>query len=254
MTDPPGPRIDLNADVGESYGTWTLGDDEGLLAVISSANVACGAHAGDASTMRRCCELAVQHGVRVGAQVGYRDLAGFGRRFVDVVPDTLRDDVVVQIGALQAAARVAGTQVAYVKPHGALYHAAGHHREQATAIVAAVASYDPTLAVVGPPGSVLLVLAERAGLATQVEAFADRGYLGDGTLAPRGTPGALLTDPDAVAARAVCLVREHHVRALDASLVPLRPDTLCLHGDTPGAAALAGRVRAALESAGVTIG
>ncbi len=245
--------IDLNADVGESYGRWTLGDDEGLLPLVTSANVACGAHAGDGSTMRRCCELAVQHGVRVGAQVGYRDLAGFGRRFLDIDPSELADDVVVQIGALDAAARVAGTRVAYVKPHGALYHAVVRHERQAAAVVAAVRAYDRALPVLGLPASRLLVLAGEAGLATEHEAFPDRGYLPDGTLAARGTTGALLVDPAEIAHRAVRLAVAHEVVAVDGTLLTITAASLCLHGDSPGAAASAGAVRAALRAAGVRL-
>ncbi len=245
--------VDLNADVGESYGRWSLGDDEALLAVVTSANVACGAHAGDATTMRRSCELAVQHVVRVGAQVGYRDLAGFGRRFVDIDPDELADDVVVQIGALEAAARVAGTRVSYVKPHGALYHAVVTHEAQAAAVVAAVRAYDPGLVVVGLPGSALLELVGRGGLAVVREGFADRAYTGSGTLVDRRLAGAVLHDPEAIAGRAVRMVREGVVEAVDGALVELAVDTVCLHGDTPGAVQIARAVRAALEAAGIAV-
>lgn len=247
-------RVDLNADVGESYGRWVLGEDAALMTVVTSANVACGAHAGDATTMRVSCELAARHGVRVGAQVGYRDLAGFGRRFVDVDPGELADDVVVQIGALEAAARVAGTQVTYVKPHGALYHAVVRHEEQAVAVVRAVRSYDPRLPVLGLTGSVLFRAAAAAGLATLAEGFADRGYLPNGALVPRGAPGALLHDPVEVAARAVRMVVDREVVTVDGTVLPVRIGSLCLHGDTPGAAGLAGAVREALTAAGVTLG
>jgi len=245
--------IDLNADLGESFGAWRLGDDEGMLALVTSANVACGFHAGDPSTLRRTCALAADHGVSVGAQVGYRDLAGFGRRFVDVAAEDLTADVLYQIGALEAMCRVAGTRVAYVKPHGALYTATVHHEAQAAAVVAAVSAYDRSLPVLGLPGSALLRLAGQAGLRAVPEAFADRGYAADGTLVPRGTPGAVITAADAVAERVVRLVRDAVVRAVDGSDVQVRAESVCLHGDTPGAVGLARAVRTALAQAGVEI-
>ena len=170
------PVIDLNSDVGESFGRWTLGDDAALMPLITSANVACGFHAGDPRTLRDTCSAAAEHGVTVGAQVGYRDLAGFGRRFIDVEPSDLVADVVYQIGALQALAAASGTTVRYVKPHGALYNAIVHHRDQAAAVVEAVRVVDPDLALVGLPGSAVLELAAAAGLRTVREAFADRAY------------------------------------------------------------------------------
>ncbi len=248
-----GARIDLNADVGESFGAWRLGDDEGMLALVTSANVACGFHAGDPTTLRRTCALAAERGVSVGAQVGYRDLAGFGRRFVDVAPEDLAADVLYQIGALEAMCRVAGTRVAYVKPHGALYNATMHHEVQAAAVVAAVTAYDPSLPVLGLPGSALLRLAGEAGLRTVAEAFADRGYAADGNLVPRGHPGALVTDADVVAARVLRLVREGVVAAVDGSEVAVPAESVCLHGETPGAVDLARAVRAALDGAGVEV-
>ena len=177
-------RIDLNSDVGESFGRWQLGDDAALLGVVTSANVACGFHAGDASTLRRTCALAAERGVVVGAQVGYHDLAGFGRRFIDMDPVELTDDVLYQIGALEALARAAGVTVRYVKPHGALYNAVVEHEDQARAVVDAVRTYDPALPVLGLPGSVLLATAERAGLRTVREAFADRAYTAAGDAGP----------------------------------------------------------------------
>ncbi len=245
--------VDLNADVGEGFGRWVLGDDEAVLALVSSANVACGFHAGDPVTLRRCCELAAARGVAVGAQVGYRDLAGFGRRFLDVEPAELTAEVVYQVGALEALARVSGTRVAYVKPHGALYNATVAHREQARAVVEAVAAYDPSLPLLGLPGSVLLAEAEQAGLRTVPEAFGDRGYTSEGTLVPRAHAGAVLVDPDEVAARVLRLVRDHEVVAVDGSVVAVEAESVCLHGDTPGAVAMARAVRAALEGAGVAV-
>jgi UPF0271 protein len=245
--------IDLNSDVGESFGRWQLGDDDAVLALVTSANVACGFHAGDPSTLRRCCEVAARHGVTVGAQVGSRDLAGFGRRFLDAHPTELADDVTYQIGALSAMARAAGTTVAYVKPHGALYNAVVHHESQAQAVVDAVRAYDPELLLLGLPGSELLVRAEAAGLRTVREAFADRGYTPEGTLVPRSEPGALLEDPEEVAHRVVRLVTEGVVVAVDGTEVSIQAESVCLHGDTPGAVAMAERVRDRLAEAGVTM-
>ena len=196
--------IDLNSDLGEGFGVWRLGDDTALLDVVTSANVACGFHAGDPSTMRRVCREAAERGVAVGAQVSYRDLAGFGRRFIDVDPLELADEVLYQVGALDACARAAGTAVTYVKPHGALYNAAVHHEAQARAVVDGVRAFGG-LPVLGLPGSRLLAAAEAAGLRAVPEAFADRGYTPEGTLVPRKDPGALLTDTAAVVDRALRL-------------------------------------------------
>lgn len=245
--------VDLNSDVGESFGRWSLGDDDALLALVTSANVACGFHAGDATTLRRTCLTAAARGVTVGAQVGYRDLAGFGRRFVDYDPGELTDDVVYQIGALQALAAVAGTRVRYVKPHGALYNAAVHHVAQARAVVDAVRAVDASLPVLGLPGSELLRAAEAAGLPTVREAFADRAYTPDGTLVSRREAGAVLHDPVAVAARVVRLVTTGRVVAVDGSEVAVAADSVCVHGDSPDAVAMARAVRGALTAAGVEI-
>jgi len=245
--------IDLNSDVGESFGRWTLGDDAAMLTAVTSANVACGFHAGDPTTLRRTCLDAAAAGVVVGAQVGYRDLAGFGRRFIDMDPVELADDIVYQIGALQALAAVAGSRVSYVKPHGALYNTAVHHEVQARAVVDAVRSVDPNLPVLGLPGSRLLALAEAAGLRAVTEAFADRGYTPAGTLVPRSQPGALLHDPAQVAARMVRLVTDGKITAIDGSDIAVRAESLCVHGDSPGAVQMAGAVRDALEQAGVTV-
>jgi UPF0271 protein len=246
-------RIDLNADLGEGFGPWTLGDDEALLGLVTSANVACGFHAGDPSGLRRVCELAAERGVAIGAQVGYRDLAGFGRRFIDVAPDELTNDVLYQIGALEAFARVAGTRVRYVKPHGALYNAIVHHEDQAAAVVEAVRRYDPSLPVLGLPGSRFLALAAEAGLRTVAEAFADRAYTPEGTLVSRREEGAVLHDAEAVAARSVRMATAGVVEAVDGSVVPVEPASLCVHGDSPGAVDMASRVKEALEQAGVRL-
>ena len=245
--------LDLNSDLGESFGRWVLGDDAAMLALVTSANVACGFHAGDPTTLRRTCRLAADAGVVVGAQVGYRDLAGFGRRFIDVAPNELADDVVYQIGALDGMCRVAGTSVRYVKPHGALYNTIVHHGAQAAAVVAAVRDYSPELPVLGLPGSAFLREAQRAGLRTVQEFFVDRGYTPEGTLVPRAEPDALLHDPDEVTARVLRLVTDGIVVAVDGSEVAVQAASACVHGDSPGAVEMARAVRAGLEKAGVTV-
>lgn len=245
--------VDLNADLGEGFGVWTLGDDAALLDVVTSANVACGFHAGDPTIMRRVCRQAVDRGVVIGAQVGYRDLAGFGRRALDVDPDDLVNDVLYQLGALDAFARVAGDRVRYVKPHGALYNAAADAPGPAAAVVEAVRRYDPTLPVVGLAGSELVRQAGRAGLAAVPEAFADRAYTADGRLVPRRLPGAVLDDPAMATAHCVRLVTEGTVAAVDGSAVAVDARSVCVHGDTPGAVALAVKVRRALLEAGVAV-
>jgi UPF0271 protein len=233
--------IDLNADLGEGFGVWTLGDDAGLLDVVTSANIACGFHAGDPLTMRRVCAEAVTRGVRIGAQVGYRDLAGFGRRAMDIASDDLQADIIYQLAALDGFARVAGDRVRYVKPHGALYNTAMVDERQAAAIADAVAAYSPDLPVLGLPGSALERAAAQVSVEFVAEAFADRAYTDTGQLVPRTQPGAVLTDPTSVVAHALALVDAGSARSL------------CLHGDTPGAVELARTVRRALADAGVDV-
>ncbi|WP_069386838.1 LamB/YcsF family protein [Cellulosimicrobium cellulans] len=245
--------IDLNADLGEGFGRWTLADDESLLGLVTSANVACGFHAGDSTTMRTVVRDAVAGGVRVGAHVSYRDLAGFGRRFVDVPPTELADDVVYQVAALDGFARLAGGRVRYVKPHGALYNAVVHHEGQARAVVDAVRAYDPSLALVGLPGSAVLRIAEEAGLPTVREAFADRGYLPTGELVPRGRPGAVVHDAAEAAARVVELVTSGVVVAVDGTRVRVDAESVCVHSDTPGAVSLLTAVRRVLEERGIEV-
>ncbi|WP_373681223.1 LamB/YcsF family protein [Georgenia satyanarayanai] len=230
-----------------------MGDDAAILRVVTSANVACGFHAGDPRTARRTCALAAEADVAVGAHVSYRDLAGFGRRFLDVDPAELVDEVVYQVGALQALAAAAGTEVRYVKPHGALYNTIVHHRAQARAVATAVRTVDPGLPVLVLPGSVIEEEARAAGLRPVVEAFADRAYLPDGTLVPRSQAGAVVTDPQEVAGRVVRMATEGTVTAVDGTTVAVRPESVCVHGDTPGAVALATAVRAALDAAGVPV-
>ena len=243
--------IDLNADLGESYGIWTMGDDAAMLDLVTSANIACGFHGGDPSTLRRVCHAAADRGVSIGAQVSYPDLMGFGRRFIDIDPVELRDAVLYQLGALDGFAQVAGAGVKYVKPHGALYHACVSHHEQAEAVVAAAHEFDPSMAVLGPPDSPLLAAADEMGMEAVPEAFADRAYLPDGRLVARAEPGSVLTDPAVVAARAVALATERTVTAVDGSVVRVHARSICIHGDTPGSVALARAVRAGLEVADV---
>ncbi|HEV2089182.1 MAG TPA: 5-oxoprolinase subunit PxpA [Cryptosporangiaceae bacterium] len=245
--------LDLNADLGEGFGRWTLTDDEALLAVVTSANVACGFHAGDPSTMRRVCAAAVTAGVAIGAQVGYRDLAGFGRRDIAYRADELAADVLYQLAALDGIARSHGGRVTYLKPHGALYHRTAVDPAQAGAVVEAVGVYDPSLPVLTLSGSVLAELARAAGLTVVEEVFADRGYLADGRLTSRGEPGAVVTDPAAVAARVVRLAADGVIDAVDGTLLPVSARSVCVHGDSPSAVEVARAVRAALEAEGVTV-
>ena len=245
--------MDLNADLGEGFGRWSLGDDEALLDVVTSANVACGFHAGDPATMRRTCELAAVRGVAVGAHVGYRDLAGFGRRFLDVDPETLTAEVLYQLGGLDACARAAGTRISYVKPHGALYNALVRHEAQADAVVDAVRAYDPALPVLGLPGAVWLKRAQVAGLPVRFEAFADRAYTSTGSLVPRGTPGAVLRNPADIARRCVTLATEGWLTSIDGHRVRAKVDSICVHGDTPDAVSIARAVREALTGVGVKL-
>ena len=247
------PTIDLNSDLGEGFGIWSLGDDEALLDVVTSANVACGFHAGDPNILRRVCDWAAARDVAIGAQVSYRDLAGFGRRSIDMDPESLTNDVLYQIGALDGFARVAGSKVRYVKPHGALYNRVVSDQRQAAAIVAAVAAYDATLPMLGLPGSALLRLAEEAGLTTIPEAFADRGYTAQATLVPRTEPGALLHDPEEVSARMVEMVTTGRLHSVDGEEIAVSARSICVHGDTPGAVAMAVALRRALIEAGVEI-
>ena len=254
MSEPPSsPVVDLNSDLGEGFGIWKLGDDEALLDIVTSANVACGFHAGDPNILRRVCDAAVSRGVSIGAQVSYRDLAGFGRRSIDVDAATLTNDVIYQIGALDGFARVAGSRVRYVKPHGALYNRTVHDEQQAAAVVAALVAYDPTLPLLGLPGSELLRHAEQAGLHTVTEAFADRGYTAQATLVPRSQPSALLHDPAEVAQRMVHMLITGRLQSVDGTEVAVSARSICVHGDSPGAVAMAVAVRKAMAEAGVEI-
>jgi UPF0271 protein len=246
-------RLDLNADVGESFGAYKLGQDASLMRVITSANVACGFHAGDPGVMRETVILARQHDVAVGVHPGFPDLAGFGRREIRATAREVEDLVVYQIGALAAVAATQGLRLQHVKPHGALYNMAVRDSTLADAIARAAVAVDPTLILYGLPGSELIAAGQRAGLRTAREAFADRAYQADGTLAPRHLPGAVIEDPDTVVRRAVAIACERAVTAIDGSRITLEIETICVHGDTPGAALLASRVRDALIDAGVMI-
>jgi UPF0271 protein len=248
-----GASLDLNSDLGEGYGHWTLGDDDALLEVVTSANVACGFHAGDPATIDRTVRSAVERGVAIGAQVSYPDLVGFGRREMDVPPDDLTADVLYQLGALEAFAKAAGSRVRYVKPHGALYHRIAGDPVQAAAVVEAIRRYDPTLPLLTLPGSAAMKAAGEAGIAAVGEGFADRAYTAEGHLRSRREPGAVLHDPDQVAARAVRMATDGRVETVDGGEVAVEIRSLCIHGDTPGAIALAKAVRAALDRAGVRL-
>jgi len=245
--------IDLNADLGEGFGVWRLGDDDAMLGIVTSANIACGFHAGDPAGLLSVCRLAAERGVRIGAQVSYRDLAGFGRRFIDVAAEDLHADVVYQIGALHGLARVAGTSVSYVKPHGALYNTIVTNREQAAAVAEAVSAVDVGLPVLGLAGSVFFDEAQRRGLRTVPEAFADRAYRPDGQLVSRREPGAVLHDAAAIAERVLTMVTGRSVTAVDGSAVALQVESVCVHGDSPGAVQIASAVSDRLKADGIDL-
>lgn len=242
--------IDLNADLGESVGGRSLGDDEAILSHVSSANIACGFHAGDPAGILRTCRLAADRAVTIGAHPGYHDLAGFGRRFIEYDPTELEAEIIYQVGALRALAARAGTEVRYIKPHGALYNALAHHEGQAGAVVGAAAATELPLMV--QAGSLAASLAQEAGIVTISEAFADRGYRADGTLVPRSMPGAVL-GPEAAVAQAIRIATAGTVVTESGVEIAVAADSLCLHGDSPGAVMLAGAIRVALAAAGVTV-
>lgn len=245
--------MDLNSDLGESFGAWPMGDDTAMLDIVTSANVACGFHAGDPAGILDTLRRAAANGVSIGAHVAYPDLAGFGRRNMDVASRELRADIIYQIGALQALAKVAGTQVRYVKPHGALYNTIAQDERQATDVIEAIRSLDDSLALVVLAGSPLAGWAKAAGLRVVAEAFADRGYTPQGTLVSRREPGAVLHDPAVVAARMLRLVQEGVVEAVDGSLARIEADSICVHGDSPDAVGMAREVRRVLLAAGVDL-
>ncbi len=242
-------KIDLNCDLGESFGQYRLGDDAAMLEIVTSANIACGLHAGDPPVMRETVTLAARRGVAIGAHPGYPDLQGFGRRAMHLQPAELEAFLIYQLGALAGFARAAGAHLTHVKPHGALYNQAVADREIAAAIAHAVASFDPTLIVVTLPEAALRLAARGNGLRVALEGFADRAYLADGTLAPRQRPGAVIHDPELVTVRAIRMITQGEVETIEGAVIPLRVNTLCVHGDTPGAATLAAQLRHALEAA-----
>jgi UPF0271 protein len=246
-------RVDLNCDMGESFGRWELGADAEVMPHITSANIACGAHAGDPAVMRRTLRLAREHGVACGAHPGFADLAGFGRREIPMTPEEIADLVIVQIGALQAIARSDGIRLTHVKPHGALYNMAARLPVLADAIAGAVASLDTSLVLFCLAGSPMIAAAERAGLTAAAEGFADRSYEPDGSLTPRSVAGSVIHDRQQVVARAVRMVRESRVTARNGEDIDLRVETICVHGDTRGAADLARALRAGLDAAGLTV-
>jgi len=247
------PTIDLNSDLGESFGQWSMGDDAAMLDIVTSANVACGFHAGDPAGILRTLEAAAAKGVTIGAHVAYPDLVGFGRRNMDIASDELSADVIYQIGALQALATAAGTAVRYVKPHGALYNTIAHDTRQALAVIEAVRVVDSTLVLVALAGSPLIELARRESLTCIAEAFADRAYTPQGTLVSRREPGAVLHDAEQVARRMLRLVQSGEVEAIDGSITRIEADSICVHGDSPGAIQMAREVRQLLERSGVSL-
>lgn len=246
-------RIDLNSDLGEAYGPWRMGDDAAMLDLVSSANIACGGHASDPDTMFATLSAAAARGVSIGAHPGYADREGFGRRIIPMQPDQIARMVAAQVGSLMGVAAIAGAEVRYVKPHGALYNLASEDRVVAQAIVSAVAALPGRLAILAMPGSELAQAAEAAGLRVFAEIFADRGYLPDGRLAPRGMAGAVLHDPEIVARRLLDVLDSGLMPVLDGAPIPMPADSVCIHGDNPAAVAVAGLLRQRLTEAGVGI-
>ena len=245
--------MDINSDLGESFGAWRMGDDAAMLDIVTSANVACGFHAGDPAGILDTLRAAAQRGVAVGAHVGYPDLAGFGRRAMDPSSRELVADVVYQIGALQGLAAAAGTRVRYVKPHGALYNTIAHDERQAGDVITAMLALDPGLALLALAGSPLIGWARARGLRVVAEAFADRAYHDDGTLVSRRQPGAVLHDADAIATRMLRLVQTGEVESITGRGVRVQADSICVHGDSPGAVDAARAIRALLAQAGVAL-
>lgn len=243
--------IDLNSDLGEGFGAWAMGDDDALLDIVTSADIACGFHAGDPSIMRRTCAMAVERGVRIGAHISYRDLAGFGRRAISMPAGQLTDECLYQIGALDGIARAAGDWVRYVKPHGALYNSAAEDAGIAQAIAAAVATYGG-LSLLGLPGSQHEAAAVAAGIDFHAEGFADRAYTSAGTLVSRSRPGSVL-DSESAVAQAVSIASDGKARDVDGAAVAVPARSLCVHGDSPGAVAMARAIRSALAERGVEL-
>ena len=245
--------MDINSDLGESFGAWRMGDDAAMLGIVTSANVACGFHAGDPAGILETLRAAAQRGVSVGAHVAYPDLVGFGRRNMDPTSQELVADVIYQIGALQGLAAAAGTRVRYVKPHGALYNTIAQDERQANDVITALLAVDPGLTLMALAGSPLIGWARARGLRVVAEAFADRAYNDDGSLVSRRLPGAVLHDADAIAERMLRLVQTGEVESITGRSVPVQADSICVHGDSPGAVEMARRIRARLEQAGVAL-
>ena len=245
--------VDLNSDLGESYGAWNMGDDAAMLGIVSSANVACGFHAGDPAGILKTVRTAAENNVVIGAHVSYPDRAGFGRRNMDVTSEELIGDVIYQIGALQGIAKAAGTRVCYVKPHGALYNQIAHDERQALAVIQAIQMLDPALALMGLAGTKVLALARAEGLAVVAEVFADRGYTKDGLLVPRHEPGAVLHDPEDVAKRMLNFARTGSITAHDGTDIRIEAQSICVHGDSPDAVAMAKAIRRRFEAENIRV-
>lgn len=246
-------RIDLNSDLGEGFGDWRMGDDAAMLSVVSSANIACGFHAGDPEGILKVLRQAAERGVQIGAHIGYRDLFGFGRRDIAVSPDVLQAETLYQIGALQALAHAAGTSVRYVKPHGALYNRMAHDLTVADAVISGIQRLERPLPLMALAGAPVVAHARAAGLTVICEAFADRAYLPDGQLMPRGQSGAVLHDPDVISERMLRLVASGTIAACDGTEIAVEAHSICVHGDNPAAVAIAKNLRRDLEAAGVQI-
>jgi UPF0271 protein len=245
--------IDLNSDLGESYGAWAMGDDEAMLSIVSSANVACGFHAGDPLGILKTVKAAAEKGVSIGAHVSYPDRVGFGRREMDVTSPELTADVIYQIGAIKGVAAAAGVTVGYVKPHGALYNRIAHDPKQGQAVIDGIKAIDPNLVLMGLAGAPILELAQKSGLKTVAEAFADRAYTLSGELVSRRQAGSVLHDTDLIARRMLQLAREGTLEAIDGSTIKVDAQSICVHGDSPGAVAIAQEIRRAFEADGITV-
>lgn len=245
--------IDLNSDLGESYGAWAMGDDEAILSLVSSANVACGFHAGDPLGILKTVKAAAEKGVSIGAHVSYPDRVGFGRRDMDVTSAELTADVIYQIGAINGVAAAAGVTVGYVKPHGALYNRIAHDPKQGQAVIDGIKAIDPNLVLMGLAGAPILALAQKSGLKTVAEAFADRAYTSGGELVSRREAGSVLHDPDLIARRMLQLAREGTLAAIDGSTIKVDAQSICVHGDSPGAVAIAREIRRAFETDGIAV-
>jgi UPF0271 protein len=245
--------IDLNSDLGESFGPWLMGDDASMLSIVTSANIACGFHAGDPAGILAVLKEAARRGVSVGAHIGYRDLVGFGRRNMDPTSAELVGDTIYQIGALQGLAKAAGTRVGYVKPHGALYNTIAHDARQADDVIEGIKAVDPSLVLLALAGAPIVEQARAAGLTVVCEAFADRAYNADGSLVSRRLAGSVIHDPQAVAERMLHMVKEGRIAALDGTDIALDAQTICIHGDTPAAVAIARTLSETLTGHGVEL-